>query len=230
MTAWLHRAFEHVAHAQILADRLGVDRLALVGHGRVARDHEHAGDGAGHAREAGGQFIGECVDEVILRRIAAEIDEGQHDDRKTRGLGRLCAFAREDKPTARRRQKEKGGDGWPASRTKPPGLEAERFRLIDCRRRHLFGLGLQQIVFRTSLRRRIAQRILTGQLVVPGRRNGHREPLAGQRALRQTVEAITLARHSYDEPRLFRIGLDLAPQLPDHHIDAAIERLEAPVG
>jgi hypothetical protein len=61
--------------------------------------------------EAGGQLIGERVDEVILCRIAAEIGEGLYDDGKPRGLGRLCAFAREDKPTARRRQKEKGRDG-----------------------------------------------------------------------------------------------------------------------
>src|SRR5471030_2664506 len=36
----LHRAFENIAHAQILADRLDVDRLALEGHGRIARDDE----------------------------------------------------------------------------------------------------------------------------------------------------------------------------------------------
>ena len=225
----LHRALQHIAHAQVLADRLGVDRLALVGEGRVARDHELAGDGAGDTCEAGGQFIGERVDEVILRRIAAKIGEGQHHDRKTRGLSRLCAFAREDKPTARRRQKEKGGDGRP-EQDQAALFGGRRFRLIGCRLRRLYGLGLQQIVFRTSSRPRIVQRILTGRLAVPGRRNGHREPLAGQRALRQTVEAITLARHSDDELWLFRIGLDLAPQLPDHHVDAAIEWLEAPVG
>ena len=33
IAARLHRAFENIAHAQILADRLGVDRLALEGHG-----------------------------------------------------------------------------------------------------------------------------------------------------------------------------------------------------
>ena len=40
------------------------------------------------ARETGGQFVGEGVGEVNLRRIAAEIGEGQHDHRKPRGLGR----------------------------------------------------------------------------------------------------------------------------------------------
>jgi hypothetical protein len=42
IAARLHRAFENIAHAEILADRLGVDRLALEGHGRVVRDDEAA--------------------------------------------------------------------------------------------------------------------------------------------------------------------------------------------
>ena len=40
IAARLHRAFEKIAHAQIPADRLGVDRFALEGHGRIARDDE----------------------------------------------------------------------------------------------------------------------------------------------------------------------------------------------
>src|SRR5271170_2495949 len=40
IAAPLYRAFENIAHPQILADRLDVDRLALEGHGRVARDDE----------------------------------------------------------------------------------------------------------------------------------------------------------------------------------------------
>jgi len=36
----LHGAFEDIAHAQLLADLLGVDVLALEGEGGVARDHE----------------------------------------------------------------------------------------------------------------------------------------------------------------------------------------------
>jgi hypothetical protein len=66
VSARLHRAFESVAHVQVLADRLGVDRFPLEGHGRVARDHEAAGE----AGESGGQFIGQGVDEVVLPRIA----------------------------------------------------------------------------------------------------------------------------------------------------------------
>ena len=116
IAARLHRAFENIAHAQILADRLGVDRLALEGHGRVARDDEGAAD----ARETGGQFVGQGVDEVVLPRIAGEIGEGQHDDRKPRGLGgRLrgdaCGPVRiEEPPRAARdhnqQRRERGGE------------------------------------------------------------------------------------------------------------------------
>ena len=39
----LHRAFEHVANAELLADLLRVDISALVGEGSVARDDEAVG-------------------------------------------------------------------------------------------------------------------------------------------------------------------------------------------
>ena len=116
IAARLHRAFENIAHAQILADRLGVDRLALEGHGRVARDDEGVAD----ARESGGQFVGQGVDEVILPRIAREVGEGQHDDRKPRGLGgRLrsdaCGPVRTEEPPRAARdhnqqRRERGGE------------------------------------------------------------------------------------------------------------------------
>ena len=43
---------------------------------------------SGMRARAGGQFIGERVGEVILRRIAGEIGERQHDDGKTLGRER----------------------------------------------------------------------------------------------------------------------------------------------
>ena len=79
----LHRAFEHIADAKFLADLLGVDALALVGEGGVARDHEAVAD----AREIGGEVFGDAVGEIVLARIAGEIGEGQHDDGEMRGLG-----------------------------------------------------------------------------------------------------------------------------------------------
>ena len=80
----LHGAFKDVTHAKFLADLLGVDRLALEGKGRVARDHETVAD----AREIGRQVLGYAVGEIVLGRVAGEIGEGQHDEGKTRGLGR----------------------------------------------------------------------------------------------------------------------------------------------
>ena len=72
------------------------------------------------ARETGGQFVGQRVDEVVLPRIARQIGEGQHDDRKTRGLGgRLrgdaCGPVRiEEPPRAARdhddQRRERGGE------------------------------------------------------------------------------------------------------------------------
>ena len=83
----LHRTLQHIAHPQVPADGLRVERLALVGEGRIARDHE----GPVNTSEAGGQLIGQRVDEVVLRRIAGQIGERQHHDGKTRSLGLLLA-------------------------------------------------------------------------------------------------------------------------------------------
>ena len=69
VAAALHRAFEHVAHVQFAADLLHVNRLALVGEGRVARDHERASD----AREIGGKALGHAIDEIFLLGVAADI-------------------------------------------------------------------------------------------------------------------------------------------------------------
>src|SRR6516164_4972671 len=40
----LDAAFEHIAHPQLAADLLRVDRFVLVGEGAIARDHETVGD------------------------------------------------------------------------------------------------------------------------------------------------------------------------------------------
>src|SRR5580693_9660827 len=44
-----HRAFENIAHTQFAADRLHIDRLALVGEARIAGDDEEPAD-AGECR------------------------------------------------------------------------------------------------------------------------------------------------------------------------------------
>ena len=66
--------------------------------------------------------------------------------------------------------------------------------------------------------------------MVLGRRDCGRKFLVGWRRLRQPIEPIALAGDGDDEPRLLGVGLDLAAQPPDQNVDAAVERLEAPVG
>ena len=72
----LHAAFEHVANVEFASDLFEVGRLAFVGKSCAAADHE----GAGNAREVGGQALGDAVDEIVLRRVAADVGEGQNDD------------------------------------------------------------------------------------------------------------------------------------------------------
>src|SRR5207237_1220046 len=88
----LHRAFEHVAHAELLADLLRIDGLALEGKGGVARDHEAVAD----ARQIGGEIFGDAVGEIVLARIVREVCEGQHHDGEMRGGGPRCWCIRGD--------------------------------------------------------------------------------------------------------------------------------------
>ena len=80
-----HAAFEQIAHAELLADLLRVDRLALVGEGRAAGDDE----AVWQMREVGGQVVGDPVGEIVLLLVAGKILERQHDDRKPRRVGEL---------------------------------------------------------------------------------------------------------------------------------------------
>ena len=88
-------AVEHVAHAEVAADLLRVDRLAAVGERRGAgRDEQPP-----QAREAGDDVLGEALGEILLAGVLAEVGEGQHGDRGP-GLRALVgggrAFARLD--------------------------------------------------------------------------------------------------------------------------------------
>ena len=69
-------ALQDVAHAEVPADLLHLHRLALVGKGGTAGDYKRAAD----SRKARGKPLGEDIGEVILRGIAAQIGEGQHDN------------------------------------------------------------------------------------------------------------------------------------------------------
>ena len=61
----LDRALEHVADAKLLADFPRVDILAFECEGGVTRDHE----GAGEAREVGGETLGDAIGEIVLARV-----------------------------------------------------------------------------------------------------------------------------------------------------------------
>jgi hypothetical protein len=81
----LFAARQHITYAKVFADLFHIDRLALVGEGGAAGDHEAAFD----PRESGGQLLGNDIGEIVLRRIAAQIGERKHDHGETRRRGRL---------------------------------------------------------------------------------------------------------------------------------------------
>ena len=83
--AALNAAFEDVTDIEFPADLLGVDRLALVGESRIARDD----DRVGKPGEIGCETLGHAVHELFLLFSAAETGERQHDDRAPRRPGLL---------------------------------------------------------------------------------------------------------------------------------------------
>ena len=99
IAAALHRTFKDVTHAQLAADLLHIDMFAFVSESRVAADHERAAD----ARQICGQALGDAINEILLLGIAADIGEGQNNDREA-GRRWLCgsdvaAFACAGTPT-----------------------------------------------------------------------------------------------------------------------------------
>ena len=83
--AALNAALENIANVQFASDLLGVDRLAFVGEGGVARDDEGVGD----ARKVGRQAFRDSVDEMFVLGVAAKTGEGQHHDRQARRRRRV---------------------------------------------------------------------------------------------------------------------------------------------
>ena len=72
-------AVEHVAHPEIAADPLRVDRRAAVGERRGAgRDEEPP-----QTCEAGDDVFGQALGKILLAAVLAEVGEGQHGDRGT---------------------------------------------------------------------------------------------------------------------------------------------------
>jgi len=62
-------SFEHIAHAEVAANLLRVDRLIPVGERGIARDHEHIRE----PRQVGRQVLGDPVSKILLLWIIAQI-------------------------------------------------------------------------------------------------------------------------------------------------------------
>ena len=88
--AFLHAAFQHVAHAEFAPDLPDVDRPALVGERGIARDHEQRLE----ARQRGDDVLHHAVGKIFLLGIAAHVLERQHRDRRFVGERRAPAPAR----------------------------------------------------------------------------------------------------------------------------------------
>ena len=60
-------SFDHIAHTELAADLLRVDRLAPIGERGIARDHETAFD----PRQIGRQILGDPVGKILLLGVVA---------------------------------------------------------------------------------------------------------------------------------------------------------------
>src|SRR6516225_1222665 len=124
-------ALEDIAHAELTAGLLRVNRLALVSKSGAASDHE----AAGYSREIGRQIVGDAIREVFLVWIVAEIGKGQHNDREVRrphtDLGNRCRTQTRIRPAPthlRNKTVTAPGDSLNAAGTRSPMIEntAER--------------------------------------------------------------------------------------------------------
>ena len=77
VAALAHAALDDVADAEFLGDLPHVHGLALVGKGRVARNHEEPAQ----LRQAGNDVLADSVGEILLLQLAAHIDKGEYGDR-----------------------------------------------------------------------------------------------------------------------------------------------------
>ena len=76
-----HAAFDYVTDSELLPDLLDVDGLALKSKRRVARDDEEPTQ----LGKGGDEVLADAVREILLLRIVAHVDEGQHCDGGTVG-------------------------------------------------------------------------------------------------------------------------------------------------
>src|SRR5262245_43179317 len=78
IAASANTSFQHVAHAQLAADKPDVGRLAFVLEARVAGDDEEFRE----PRQLRDDVFRDAVAEVVLTRVAAEVGEGEDGDRR----------------------------------------------------------------------------------------------------------------------------------------------------
>jgi hypothetical protein len=76
-----HASFQHVAHAELATDLPHIDRLALVGEGRVARDDIQLRQ----LRKISDDVFANTVGKILLFGISAHICEGKNGDRRLIG-------------------------------------------------------------------------------------------------------------------------------------------------
>src|SRR5215813_3585927 len=133
-----HAALEHVAHAQFVRDLADVDRLTLVGKGRIAGDDEEPA----LAGQSGDDVLGEAVGEIFLLGIAADVLKRQHSDRRlvgerqrrrtgSAGVGRsLVCGQRRALAIGRRQRRRLAGVIDRSNKTKTPLMERSDQTLI----------------------------------------------------------------------------------------------------
>src|SRR5450631_386298 len=80
ITASLRRTFQHIADIKLATNLLHIKGVALECEGRIAGDHERSGN----SRKVRSQALGHAINEVLLLRIAADINEWQHHYRQMR--------------------------------------------------------------------------------------------------------------------------------------------------
>ncbi len=104
-----HAPFQHGGDVQLLADLAHVQVLALEGEGRGAGDDADPRD----VGERVDDLLGDAVGEVLVLLAAAQVDEGQHGDRRSahgRRRGPVAVAHDEVPDQARRRRQHSDAD------------------------------------------------------------------------------------------------------------------------
>ena len=98
-----HAAFQHVAHAEVTPNLLHVDRLALVGKARIARDNMQLRQ----FRKIGNDVLADTVGKILLLRISTHVVEGEDGNGGFVRLPRKAALRTQSRPFAQDRADER---------------------------------------------------------------------------------------------------------------------------